>query len=149
MVFEGHTGTSRRAAAAAVCQEVGLPLLAVDVEALRLEATRSSAELLPKLVEMLVLRQRLLGAGLCLTGLESLWEKDGHLWPEARRLISRLVASSRPLPASHSLTVPSKPPLASNCPSALSATPKTSPLCPCNVASSRPLAVSHSRTVPS
>ena len=59
------------------------------------------------------------------------------------------VASGRPLPVSHSRTVPSSPPLATSWPSAESATPQTAPVWPCKVASGRPLAASHSRTVPS
>jgi hypothetical protein len=97
VVLEGRTGINRRSPAAAICREVGLPLLAIDLDAIRLETVRSSAEPLPKLVEMIVLRQRLLGAALYLTGVESLWEKDGHLWPEGRRLVARLASSGRPL----------------------------------------------------
>ncbi len=49
------------------------------------------------------------------------------------------VASGCPVPASHSRTVPSAPPLASSRPSADSATPQTAPVWPCSVASGRPL----------
>src|SRR5262249_40179729 len=38
IVFEGHEGTGRRPAAAAVCREAGLSLLAIDLEALRVAA---------------------------------------------------------------------------------------------------------------
>ena len=96
VILEGRLGASRRAAAAAVCNEAGFGLLAVDLDGLRLEATRHS-EALPKLLQALALRQRLAGAALCLTGIESLWEKDGQVWPEARRLVARLAAGCRPL----------------------------------------------------
>ena len=50
------------------------------------------------------------------------------------------VASGRPLPASHSRTVPSSLPLATSRPSAESATPQTAPVWPCRVASGLPAA---------
>jgi DNA polymerase III delta prime subunit len=96
VILEGRTGTGRRAAATAICEQAALPLLLVDLEALRLEATRPGTEL-PRLVEALYLRQRLAGAALCLTGVESMWEKDGQFWPEGRRLIASLAAGGRPL----------------------------------------------------
>jgi AAA+ superfamily predicted ATPase len=97
VVFEGRAGSGQRMAATAVCQEAGVPLLAVDLEGLRVEALRASAEPLPRLLEALALRQRLTGAALYMEGVEALWERDGHLWPDARRVVARLAAGSRPL----------------------------------------------------
>ena len=57
------------------------------------------------------------------------------------------VATNLPPGASHSLTVPSSPPLATSRPSALSATRYTSLECPCRVANSFPVDASQSLTV--
>jgi hypothetical protein len=97
VILEGRSGSGQRMAAAAVCHEAGVLLLAVDLEGLRAEAFRASGELLPRLLEALALRQRLTGAALYLEGVEALWERDGHVWPDARRLLARLAAGRRPL----------------------------------------------------
>src|ERR1700724_3636698 len=65
----------------------------------------------------------------------------------AVRLADDSLLSTSATGVSHSRTIPSSLLLASSRPSALSATPWTGPVCPCNVASSRPVLASHNRTV--
>ena len=97
VVFEGRDGTGRRSAAAAVCREADLPILTLDLAAFRREASRPAAEPCSRLADAVVLRQRLEGTALLLTDVESLWDRDGHPWPDARALVARLAAGGRPL----------------------------------------------------
>src|SRR5262245_42647605 len=57
------------------------------------------------------------------------------------------VRTSLPVPASHSLRVPSTLPDRTRRPSGENATVLTLPVCPSSFSSSRPLSTSHSRTV--
>ena len=82
-------------------------------------------------------------------------ELDGFDGPSALSATSKTppvcpssVAPGRPVCASQTRTVPSKPPLASVRPSAESATPPTAPVCPCTDTSGMRSATCHTRTSP-
>jgi hypothetical protein len=96
VVVEGRGAAGERLVAA-VCRAVRRPLHAVDLKALRLEATRGGVEPASRLVDALVLRRRLEGSALVLTGAGALWEKEGHPWPDSRRLLPRLNDGRLPL----------------------------------------------------
>src|SRR6266496_613901 len=61
IIFTGREGTGRGTAAEAVCRELGIPLLRVDLTTLR-----ASAEGFEKLLQSVLLQQRLQSAGLYL-----------------------------------------------------------------------------------
>ena len=92
VVLTGRDGSGRRLAAEAVCHELGLSMLRVDLESLRAYAGEMG-----KLMQVILLQQRLRGAGLYLERSESLFDKDGQLVGEARRLIKILMQSKHPV----------------------------------------------------
>ena len=89
LVFEGRYGAGRLAAAAALCGELGLPLLRVDVE-----AARAASESLPGLMQSLALQQRLRRCGVYLDGADALFHEEGRASPEGRSALG-LLASCR------------------------------------------------------
>lgn len=94
LVLEGRPGAGRRAAAEAICRDLGCPtLLCVDLEALR-----AAPE--PPRLSGLILQQRLLGAGLYLQRGEALFDRENQRFAaEIRALLAPTVrAGGRPLP---------------------------------------------------
>ena len=92
LIFTGLPGTGRERAAAAICGALGTPLLRVN-----LETARASAEPLRKLLHTVALQQRLLGAGVYLARGESLFDKEGQAFPEAKAAMSLLLQMKGPL----------------------------------------------------
>lgn len=92
LIFEGHPGSGRREAAEAICAELGLKLLRVDLARAKLAATS-----LDRLAASLTLQQRLLRVGLYLDHGQVLFGSDGHPWPEAQALLADLAGGSQPL----------------------------------------------------
>jgi AAA+ superfamily predicted ATPase len=92
IVFTGREGSGRTTAAQAVCRELGIPLLRVDLTALR-----SSAEGFEKLFQSISLHQRLQGASLYLERAEALFDEQGRPLPDSRRIIGWLAQSKSPI----------------------------------------------------
>jgi ATP-dependent 26S proteasome regulatory subunit len=92
IIFTGREGSGRTTAAQAVCRELGIPLLRVDLTALR-----SSAEGFEKLFQSISLHQRLQGASLYLERAEALFDEQGRPLPDSRRIIGWLAQSKSPI----------------------------------------------------
>jgi AAA+ superfamily predicted ATPase len=92
LFFVGRYGTGRSQAAEAICRELGITLLRVDLEAMRATGTSGS-----DIMRELIFQQRLLRAGVYLDYGEALFDKEGHPLPEAYRLIRALAQSTGPL----------------------------------------------------
>jgi ATPase family associated with various cellular activities (AAA) len=91
-IFAGRDGAGRRLAAEAVCGELGVALLCVDLEALR-----ASSENIAKLLPAIQSQQRLQNAALYLEKCEALFDKEGKPLPDGRRLIKFFMQSNRPV----------------------------------------------------
>jgi len=91
-VFSGRDGSGRGQAAEAVCRELGITLVRVDLGALR-----GSGENFEKLVSQVLLRQRLQNTGLYLERAEALFDQQGQPLPDARAVVSSLTQSKRPV----------------------------------------------------
>jgi hypothetical protein len=92
LVLEGRPGSGRETVAEAACRDEGRPLLVLDLEALR-----SSGEPPLEAARKVVLRKRLLGAGLLVRRGEQLLDSSGRPLPEARLLIEALARGRGPL----------------------------------------------------
>ena len=92
LVFEGRSGAGRSKAASAVCAELGLDLLAID-----LEAIRNASESLSKLIDAAILQSRLEPAGLYLTGLESLFSGEGKPMLECHAIAAAMIRCRHPV----------------------------------------------------
>lgn len=92
VVLTGREGAGRRMAAAAVCSELGHPLLRVDLEALR-----TSPEDINNLTRAVLLQQRLDNAALYLEKCEVLFDKEGRPLPEGSRILKSLLQSRKPV----------------------------------------------------
>ncbi|HKP51308.1 MAG TPA: AAA family ATPase [Chloroflexia bacterium] len=92
LVFEGKPGAGRLAAAYAFCNEIGVPLLKLDVAALK-----SSGESPDATLSSLSLCARLEKAGVYVEGVEALWSKEGELSPETHALMETLADLSGPV----------------------------------------------------
>ncbi len=85
IIFEGRYGTGRFMAAEAMCQNMGLSLLRVDME-----AVRASSEPLTRVIQGLALQQRLRRTGVYVDHGEAFFDKEGNLLPEAVSAIKKL-----------------------------------------------------------
>jgi len=92
LVFTGRAGSGRETTAEAVCGELGVPFLRVDLELLR-----ASGENITRLAQALRLQQRLQGAGLFLAPGEALLDKEGKPLPEAQHFIRALTPAKSPV----------------------------------------------------
>ena len=92
VILEGRPGAGRHLAAAALCNELDLSLLRVD-----LETARGSAEPIPKIMEAAILQSRLEQAGLCLESVESLFDGSGKALPEAYSIAASLARLQGPI----------------------------------------------------
>ncbi|NOT54932.1 MAG: ATP-binding protein [Deltaproteobacteria bacterium] len=92
VILSGRNGSGRGLAAEAVCYELGLSLLRVDLEALR-----ASGENVGRLTQALLLQQRLQAAGLLLTRCEALSDKEARPFPESQALLKMLAGARSPL----------------------------------------------------
>ncbi|HEY0430283.1 MAG TPA: ATP-binding protein [Pyrinomonadaceae bacterium] len=92
MILAGREGTGRRLAAEAMCRELGMTLLCVD-----LEAFRASTEPIEKLLPAIQSQQRLENAALYLERCEALFDKEGKPLPDGRRIMKTLLQSDRPV----------------------------------------------------
>jgi hypothetical protein len=91
IVFTGREGSGRGTAAEAVCRELGIPLLRVDLTALR-----ASAEGFDKALQAILLQQRLQSASLYLERGEALFDEQGRPLPGSRQVIRSLAQSRSP-----------------------------------------------------
>lgn len=92
LVYEGRYGAGRGLAAEAICQDLGLSLLYID-----LEAADTSSEGLQKIMQGLVLQQRLQPMGIYLAQADALFDKEGHPLPESYRVIRQLAQVKGPI----------------------------------------------------
>lgn len=92
LVFTGRAGSGREETAEAICCELGVPLLRVDLELLR-----ASGENINRLAQALRLQQRLQGAGLFLLPGEAMFDKEGKPLPEAQHFIKALTPAKSPI----------------------------------------------------
>ena len=91
IVFSGREGSGRGTAAQATCRELGIPLLRVDLTALR-----ASAEGFDKVLQSVLLHQRLRSAGLYIERVEALFDEQGRPLPDSRQVIRYLAQSRSP-----------------------------------------------------
>jgi len=87
LVLEGRYGSGTWETAEALCHDLGVSLLRVD-----LEAARASGEPLGKLAQVLELQRRLHHAGVYLDRCEALFDKEGRPLPEAYGPVTQLIA---------------------------------------------------------
>ncbi len=92
LIFEGRYGAGRKFAAEAICQDLGLSLLHQDIE-----AACTHAEGLQKMMQGLVLQQRLQPMGIYLEQADALFDKEGHPLPEGYRVIRQLMQIKGPV----------------------------------------------------
>jgi len=92
VILAGREGTGRHLAAEAMCRELGMTLLCVD-----LEAFRASAESIETLLPAIQSQQRLANAALYLERCEALFDKGGKFLPDGRRIMKTLMRSDRPV----------------------------------------------------
>ena len=92
VILSGRKGSGRGLAAGAVCQELGLSLLCVDLEGLR-----ACGENACRLSQAILLQQRLQAAGLLLTRCEALSDKEGKPFPESHALLKILTRARGPI----------------------------------------------------
>jgi SpoVK/Ycf46/Vps4 family AAA+-type ATPase len=92
LVFSGHDGSGRALAAEAVCQQLGMRLLHVDLNALR-----AATENFEKQVRRVLLQQRLQNAGLYFASAEAFFDQQGQQQPDTRAVIKLLMQSKRPV----------------------------------------------------
>lgn len=91
-IFAGRDGAGRRLAAEAICRELGVTLLCVD-----LEGFRASSENPERLLPAIHSQRRLQNAALYLERCEALFDKEGKPLPDARRIMKTLMQSNRPV----------------------------------------------------
>jgi len=91
IVFNGREGVGRSTAAEALCREVGIDLMRVDLAALR-----ASAEGVEKGLQASLLQRRLRRAGLYLERAEALFDEQGRPQPDARAVIASLTQRGGP-----------------------------------------------------
>ena len=91
IVFSGREGSGRITAAEAVCRELNVPLLRVDLVALR-----AAGEGFEKLLKSVLLQRRLRNAGLYLERAEALFDEQGRPLPDSRQVIRFLAQSGSP-----------------------------------------------------
>jgi SpoVK/Ycf46/Vps4 family AAA+-type ATPase len=92
IVFSGREGSGRSRAAEAVCHELEIVLVRVDLSALR-----GSTENFEKLVGRVLLQQRLQNAGLYLERTEAFFDQQGQVLPDARAVIKLVTQSKWPI----------------------------------------------------
>ncbi|HVG43110.1 MAG TPA: ATP-binding protein [Longimicrobium sp.] len=92
LALEGPRGSGRAEAAALVCRELGIPLVRVD-----LDAVRAAPDGLPALLAALALRQRLEPAGVYVAPPEGALDVDGRAGADLRALAAALAGRGGPL----------------------------------------------------
>jgi hypothetical protein len=92
IVFTGRDGMGRGPAAEAVCHDLGISLLRVDLAGLRAAGENAS-----RVVQAILLQQRLRPAGLSLNKVEALLDKEGEPLPEFRCLLKILSNAKGPV----------------------------------------------------
>jgi len=91
LIFEGHYGAGRALVAEALCRDLDIPLLRVDMS-----ATRASPQPLPQVLQALMLQQRLQGAGVLVERGEALFDKEGNPLPDVYGALRRLAQLKGP-----------------------------------------------------
>ncbi len=92
IVLVGDPGSGRQLAAAAIARALDLPLRVVDFGDLRRVGASARATLSSLAVEL-----RLEPAALCLSGIDALCDRDGHLQTDAQELLRELDENDTPL----------------------------------------------------
>ena len=92
LVFEGHPGLGQDLAAGAVCKDLRLALLHID-----LKATRSSQQPWSKVLQDLALEQRLRPTGLLFDQIEALFNEGGKPLPEGYQIGKQLAQFKGPV----------------------------------------------------
>jgi ATP-dependent 26S proteasome regulatory subunit len=92
VILAGREGAGRRLVAEAMCRELGMQMLCIDLEALR-----TSSESIETLLPVIQSQQRLRNAALYLERCEALFDKEGRPLPDGRRIMKTLMRSDRPV----------------------------------------------------
>jgi len=92
LVFEGRSGSGRSLAAEALCKELAVPMLRVDVEAMHF-----SQEQMQHLAQGLLLQQRLLHAALYFAYADAFFDKEGNPLSESYHFAKLLAQGNVPL----------------------------------------------------
>jgi hypothetical protein len=92
VVFTGRNGVGQKLAAEAICRELDITLERIDLTELS-----ASTESFAKLLQKVLLQQRLNNTGLYLERPEALFDQQGHPLPDAKPLIRSLAKSRRPI----------------------------------------------------
>jgi hypothetical protein len=92
IVLDGADEHAQRCAAERLCARLGIPLLRVDLQAVRAAGATASQWL-----DELLFEQRLTGAALLLEGCESLRDAEGNVLPESLVCIGRLANVRAPV----------------------------------------------------
>jgi replication-associated recombination protein RarA len=92
LVFEGRDGAGRTSVADAICKDLGIPLLLVNIEACLV-----SAEPLRKVFQALALHQCLRRAGIFLDGCENLFDREWNPIPDSNVALRELTRSRGPV----------------------------------------------------
>ncbi|HYJ46472.1 MAG TPA: hypothetical protein VEV81_07645, partial [Pyrinomonadaceae bacterium] len=90
VILAGHEGTGRALAAEAICCELNLTMLCVDLESLR-----AASDNLIRLSEVILSQLRLQNAALYLERCEALFDKEGEPLPDGRRFLKPFVEDDR------------------------------------------------------
>jgi hypothetical protein len=91
LIFEGRYGAGRAGTAGAICRDLGLPLLQLD-----LRAALNEPESLPRVLHTLALQQRLQRAGVFVEHGEVLFDSEGHPLAQAFPTLHWLVELASP-----------------------------------------------------
>jgi hypothetical protein len=91
-LLTGREGSGRALSAEALCSDLGIGLLRVDVE-----EARGSGEPLIALIGSMLLQQRLQQAGVYLARCEALFDKDGAALPETHLALRNLTRGRAPI----------------------------------------------------
>ena len=92
LLFEGRLGAGRTLAAEALCRALSIPLLRVDIE-----SVRASPKPLQKVLQALVLHQRLHRVGIYIDEIPALFDKERNATPEAYGAIRQLARMKGPI----------------------------------------------------
>lgn len=92
IIFHGRAGSGRKLAAEALCHELGIILVSVDLNALRASSENFEAQM-----RQILLQQHLLNAGLYLEHSETFFDQQGQLLPDAKTFLGPFAENKRPI----------------------------------------------------
>jgi replication-associated recombination protein RarA len=92
LIFEGRYGSGKREAAEAICQDMGIALLCLD-----LDSVRASSESLNMIIQRTRLQQRLQNFGIYVEELGALFDKEGNPLTEGFQVVRELIMFKAPV----------------------------------------------------